>query len=126
MSTWGQYEKAIEALIQCIRNKRIQAPGRPPFLAINHPPKLEASTRPTKNYFSSKNLRQFDSLPSDLLHNIFMCHASLVHRNKLKIFLVQLTQRHPVIFASTSYKLKYIPFDYFMHYDFIKYTWSER
>ena len=63
MPTWVQYEKFKAAWINCIRNKRIKVPGRPPFLTLHHPPTLEASTCPTKNYFSFKNYTQLDSLP---------------------------------------------------------------
>ena len=38
-----------------------------------------------------------------------MWHAGLVNSNKLKPVMVRLTQYHPVIHASTSYKLKYAP-----------------
>ena len=55
-----------------------------------------------------------------------MWHAGLIYRNKLKPVLVQLIQHHPDIRASTPYKLKYVPFDYFMHYDNIRYTWADR
>ena len=48
MSTWGKYEKSIKSWVQCIRNKRIKAPGRPHFFILHHPPTLEASTFPTE------------------------------------------------------------------------------
>ena len=54
MSMWGQYDKSIAACIHHISVKRIQAPGRPPFLTIHHPPTFESSTRPTKNSCSPK------------------------------------------------------------------------
>ena len=93
---------------------------------IYHPPTLEASTCPTKNNYSYKNCARLDSLPSELLHNIDMLHAGLVHCNKLKSFLVWLAQHHPVLCASTSYKLKYAPFEYYTHYYHIKYVWADR
>ena len=66
------------------------------------------------------------SLPFDLLHNIGMCHVGPVHHNKLKPVLVQLTKHNPFLRASTSYKLKYAPFDYFMHYEITKYAWADK
>ena len=105
----------IAACINRIRNKRIHAPWRPPFLTLHHPPTLESSTRQSKNDCSPKNCTQLDSLPLDMLHNICMWDAGLVHSNKLKPVLVELTQHHPVLHASTSYKLKYIPFKYYMY-----------
>ena len=54
ISTWGQSEKSIVSWIYCIRNKKIQAPGRPPFLALHHPATLEASTYPTKSLVPAK------------------------------------------------------------------------
>ena len=111
MTTWGQSEKSIAAWIHHIRIKMIQYPGLPPFLVLHLPPTLEASTRPTKNSCSSKNCTHLDSLLFDLLHNIGIWHADLVHCNKLKPLLERLTQNHPVLRVSTSYKLKYVPFD---------------
>ena len=103
MSTWGQYEKSIAALIHHIRTKMTQTPGQHPLLIWHHPPNLEDFIRLTKNSCSSKNCTQFDSLPSDLLHNIDMWNLGLVHRNKLKSVLDQITQQNFIIFASTSY-----------------------
>ena len=80
---WIQSEKAIPAWIHRIRTKSIQAPGRPPFLTIHHLSTLESSTCPNKKSCSSKNCTQFYCLPLDLLHNIGMWHAVLVHCNKL-------------------------------------------
>ena len=76
----------------------MQVTGRPPFLMIHHPPNLEASTCPTKHYFFSNIFTQMDALSSDLLHNIVMCYAGLVHHknpnqswcnshNKVQLFL---------------------------------------
>ena len=115
MSTWGQSEKYIAAWIHSIRDKSINASGRTTFLTLHQPPTLEASTHPTKTV-PYKNFTQLDSLPLGLIHNIYMWHASLVHCNKLKPVLVQLTQHCQFICTSTSYKLKYAPFAYFMHY----------
>ena len=114
ISTWGQYEKSIEAWVHHIRNLRIQAPGCPPFLTLHHPTTIEAYTRPTKKSYSSKNFTQLDYIPSDLLHNIGMWITGFEHLNKLKPVLVQLTQHYPVLCAPTSYKIKYISFDYYI------------
>ena len=114
MSTWVQYDKYISAWIHRIRNKSTQAPGRPTLLTLHHPPNLEDSTNPTKKSCYSKNCTQSDSLPLNLINNIGICHADIVHR-KIKPVLVQLTQHHPVLFSSTCYKLKYPPFEYCMH-----------
>ena len=121
MSTCGQYEKYIYVWLHRIRTKMIQAPGRPPLIMLHHPPPIEASTRLNKNSYSSKNCTQFDSLPSDLLRHIDMWHVVLVHCNKLKTLLAQFIQHHPVLHESTTYKLKYAPFDYYMHYNIIRY-----
>ena len=67
-----------------------------------------------------------DFLPLELLHNIGMWHKSIVHWNQPKLFLVQLTQHHPVLRGSTSYELKYVPFDYCTNDDNIKYEWADR
>ena len=122
MSTWVQYEKSIASCIHRIRNKRTHSPGRPPFFTLHHPPTPEASTCPTFTNHSYKNCTQLDSLPSELLHNIDMWRAGLVNHIKLKPVLVQITQYYPVLCASTFYKLKYPPFDYFMHYYHIRYV----
>ena len=125
MYMWVQYEKSTAAWIQRIRNKSIQAPGIPTFLITHHPPTLESSTSPTKT-FSHKKCTQLDSLPLELLHNIDMRHAGIVNHKKLKPVLVQLTQKHPVLFEYTSYKLKYNPFDYLPHYERIQYVGAFR
>ena len=111
ISMWGQSEKSIAAWLHCIRTKKMQDPVITPFFMIHHPPILEASTRPDKHSCSSINSTQLDYLSSNLLSNIDMCHAGIVHRNKLKPLLVQLTQHHPVLRTSAYHKLKYIPFE---------------
>ena len=116
---WVQYEKSISAWLHSIRTERIQEPEHPPFLTINHPPTLKASTRVTTKSRSSKTFKQFYSLPLDRLNNIFMWHTGLVHCNKLKPVLARLTQQNPVPCVSNSYKLKYAPYDYYTHYNFI-------
>ena len=126
MSTWDQYEKATAAWIHRTRTKTIHAPGHPPLITLHHPPNLEYSTHPTKKSFSSQNFTQLDSLSLELLRNICMWHVGLVHCNKLKPVLVQLTRHHPVLCASTSYKIEYIPFDLFRHNGVIKYVWADR
>ena len=109
--TWVQYEKAISTWLQHIRTKIIQAPGCHPFLTLHHPPTLEASTWPTKKSCFSKSIPQLDSLSLDLLRNIGMWYLGLVHCNKLKRVLVQLTQSHLVLCASICNKLIYVLFD---------------
>ena len=115
MSTGVQSNKSIAACIHHIRNKRVQAPVRPPFLSLHQPPTHEASTCPTLKNRDYKNHTQLDSLPSELLHNIEMWNTGHVNYNKVKLVLFQLTQHHPVLCAYKYYKLKYPPFDYFMH-----------
>ena len=73
-----------------------------------------------------KNCTQLDSLPSEILHNIDIWNARLVHCKKLKPVLVWITQHHLFLPAYDSYELKYSPFDYYMHYDHIKYVWADR
>ena len=114
ISKWGQSDKYPAAWICCTRTKRIQAPGRPPFITLHQLPLAQL-----KSLVSSKNFTHFDSLLLALLHNIVLCHAGIVHYNKLKPVLVRLTQHNPDLCASNSYKLKYVPFDYFMHSDII-------
>ena len=88
---------------------------------------LEASSCPTKKNISSKNCTQLDSLPYELYHNIDMWNGVLVvHHNKLKPVLVRFTQHHTVLCESTSYEIKYIPFDYYRYYYHIKYVWTHR
>ena len=125
MSTWGQYYNAVYSCIQRIGNERIQAPGLLYFLTWHHPTTLEASTCLTKNSCSSKNCTQFDSLPSDLLCNICMWNLGVVHSKKLKPVLARLTQHNPILCASTSYKLKYILHEYYIHYDVILHAWAD-
>ena len=86
MSMWGQSEKSIAAWIHCIRNKGVQAPGRPSFLTLHHPTTLEDSTRQTKTKTSYKNCTLFYSLPSELLHNIDMWYAGIVHTPSSVLF----------------------------------------
>ena len=107
---WGQYEKSVKVWLLRISNKSIQAPGNPPVFTLNHPPTLEASTRSTKNISSYINCTQFDFLPLEILHNIDMWHAVLVHCNQLKPILVRLTQHRPVLLFYIAYDLKYFPF----------------
>ena len=126
MSMLGQSKKYIAACLHYIRTERIQAPGRPSFLMCHHPTNLEASTRLTKSYCSSKNYIQFNSLPLDLLHKNSMGHSGLVHHNKLKPVLEQLTKHNTVLGVSNSYKLEYTPFDYYKHYNVIQYGWVDR
>ena len=76
---------------------------------LHHPTTLAASTRPTKKHPPSKNSKQFDSLPSDLLHNIGVWHAGLVHYNKLKLVLEWPAQQNPVLCDSKPYKPKICP-----------------
>ena len=118
MSTCGQYEKSIAAWIHCIRDKSTQSPGRLPFIMIHHSPTFESSTRPTKKSCSSKNCTQLYYLPLFLLRNIGTWNMGTIHCNKLKSFLAWLTQHHTVLRASL--------FDYFIHYDVIKYAWVDR
>ena len=92
----------------------------------HHPPTLEAFTCMTKKSCSSKNSTQFNSLPSDLIHIVDMWHLGIVYYNKFKLVLPQPTQQNPVFHASTSYKLKYDPFDYYMHCNVIQYAWADQ
>ena len=55
-----------------------------------------------------------------------MYNAGLVHSNQLKPVLVQLKKHHLVLRASMVYDLKYVPFDYYNHYEPIKYLWAYR
>ena len=126
MSTRGQYDKFMAAWLHCISTKSSQSPGCPPFLTLHHPSTLEASTHPTKKSCSSVNCTNLDSLPQKLLRNINMWNTGLVHCNKLKPVLMWPTQHHPVVPVSTSYKLKYVPFEYYMHYDNIRCGWAYR
>ena len=125
MSTWGKSDKYISEWIHCIKNKRIQAPGHPTFLMLHHPPTLEFSTRPTKT-FPTKNCTLLDSLPLELIYDIGMWHAVLLYCNKLKPVLVRLTLHYPVLCATTSYKLKNAPLEYYTNYDHIQYAWADR
>ena len=86
--------------INRIRNIIIKATGRPPFLALNQPPTLEASTLPTENKCFYKTFTELDSLTSYLLRNIDMWHAGLLHCNKLKPVLLRITQHHLSFFWS--------------------------
>ena len=106
----GSNWESISAWIHHIRNGSIKTPGCPHLLTLHHPPTLEDFTRQTKKC-SYKNFTQLDSLPSELLHNIYMWNAGLVHCNKLKPVLVWLIQHHPVLSENKSYELKYTPFD---------------
>ena len=49
MSTWDQTVKSTGAWLQHISNIMVNAPRRPPFLTLHHPPTLEASICPNKN-----------------------------------------------------------------------------
>ena len=122
---WGQYVKSIKTWLQCIRNERIQAPGLPTILTVHHPPNLEASTLPTKKS-SYKYWTRLDFLPLEILHNFYMWHVGFLHCNQLKPVFLWLTEHHPVLCVSTSYELKFNPFDYNTHYDHIKYAWAYR
>ena len=101
---WSKYE-------QSMAEWRIKVPGHPPLRNRNHPPDLESSTCPTKTYRPWKNCTQFDTLPSELLHNIDTWHSGIIHCDNFKPVLVRLTQRNPLFFPTNPYKLKYVPFD---------------
>ena len=73
-----------------------------------------------------KNGIKLDFLPLERLHNIGIWNTGLVHSNKLKLVLVRLKQHHTFICAFIAYELKYPPFDYYNHYEHIKYTWTDR
>ena len=122
---WGQSDKFMKTCIHRIRTARIQAPGRPPVLKLHHPPTHEYSAHPTKKNFLKK-LTQFYFLPLVLIYNIYIWNTGLLHRNHIKPVLVRITQHYPVLRASTAYDLKYVPFDYYTHYDHIKYVWADR
>ena len=122
MFTWGQSEKYIAEWTHHIRTERLQAPGYPQLLTRHHPNNPEASTCLLKHSCLFKNCTQFDSLPFDLLHNINMLYSFLLYCNKQKPILAQLTQHNPIICMSTSYKTKYVPFHYYMHYYFFQYA----
>ena len=112
MSMRGQSDKSIAVLIYQMSNKTTKAPWCLPLITLHQWPTLEASNHQTKNHCSSKNYTQLYSLPSDLLYNIGMWHTGLVYCNKLKPVLLWIKQKNPVLCASTSYKIKYAPFDY--------------
>ena len=126
MSTLVKSEKSISSWIHSISNKRNQAPDRPPFLTPHQQPTLESSICPNKIYCSSKIFTQFNSLPLTLLYNMVLWHAGPLHYNKLKQVYVRLIQYHPFLCVSTSYKLKYVPFDFFINYAVIKYGRADR
>ena len=126
ISTWEQYEKTISSWIHRIRTIRIHYPRRLNFLILHYSQTLEDSTCPTKRSYSSKTYTQFYYLPSEILLNIGIWYAGIVHRNKLKLVLVLITQHHPVLCAHKSYKLKYVPFEYLLNYNVIKYAWEVR
>ena len=117
----GKSEKYLAACIHRIATKRIHTPVRTPFLTLHHPPTIEDNTLPNEEVLFLQKSTQFDSLPSDLLHNIEIWHACIVDCNKLKPVSAQLTQHNPVLCVSKSYKLKYSPFDLFMYFNFIQY-----
>ena len=73
---------------------------------------------------SYKNFTQLDFFPLELLHNIDVWYAGLVNHNQLKQVLVRLTHHHPFLHASTAYNLKYVPFDYYTHYEHIQCSWA--
>ena len=89
-------------------------------------PYLEFSTRPTKIYRSSKNCTHFDTLPSDIFHNIYMWNFSLLHHEKFNIFLAQITQHNPFLCSNRSYKLKYVPSTEPMSYKGVRCAWACR
>ena len=126
MSTCDQYDKDIFEWIQPISKERVKSSGRPPFLMGHHPPTLEVSTQTNKNYCSFKNFTHFDSLSSDLLHTIFIWNLGLIHHNKIKPVLARLTQHKTIICTSTSYKTKYVSFQYWIHCSIIRYVWADR
>ena len=121
---WGQYEESIKAWLHRISTARIKAPGRPLALTLHHNPNGEASTCPAKQ-FSNKNHTYLDLIPLELLHNIDMWYSGIVNCNQLEPVLVKLIQHHPVLCASTAYKLKYTPFEYYNNYDHIKCVWAD-
>ena len=101
-------------------------PGtRTSSLTHTSPPTHSWSFHSPKLKKSWNNGTQLDSLTWGLLHNIGMWYVGIAHHNKLKPFLVQPTQQHPVVRAFLYYKLKYASFDYFMHYYDIKYAWAD-
>ena len=39
---------------------------------------------------------------------------------------MRLTERNPILRASHTYDLAYVPLKFYIHYDYIKYAWVER
>ena len=75
---------------------------------------------------SYKHFTQLYCLPSELLHNIYLWYVGIARCNKIKQLLVRLIQLHPVFHLSTSDKLIFVPFDYLVYCDHIRYVWADR
>ena len=81
---WDQYEKSMATWLYCISNASITHPVFTPYLMQNCLTTLEASTFLEKVLFIQRKFTHFNSLPSDLLHDIDMCHLGIVHHNNIK------------------------------------------
>ena len=100
---------------------RIKVPGNPAILNRHHPPTLEVSTCPTKRSHSSKNFTHLDTLPLETLHTIDMWRFIILHHDKFKKVLAQITQNNPPLCSTRSYKLKCAQFEDPMNYKDIYY-----
>ena len=125
---WGQSDKSIKSWLHHISTERVQALGCTPLFTLHHPPtypplKLPLAQLKINSY---KNYAPLNFLPLELLYIFDIWYAVILNFNQLKPVLVQLTQHHSVIRASTANGLKYNPFDYYTQYDHIKYVWADR
>ena len=77
----------------CIRTERIKSPGHLNFLTRHRLATLEASARLTKKTCLSKNSTQLDSLPLDILHEIYTWYLGLVNCNIITPVLAQITKK---------------------------------
>ena len=68
----------------------------------------------------------FYSLAYNLLRDIEMFHLGLLHHGKLKPVSALLTAHNPIIRVSTADKLKYVPFELYRNYNFIRYAFTDR
>ena len=57
-------------------------------------------------------------------HSHVVCRSCTFQQTQTSLGATHIT--YPILRWSNSYKLKYFPFDYYMHYDVIQYEWAYR
>ena len=123
---WTHSKNYIANYLEHIRTTRFKVPGNSAILLHHRLVTLEYYNYPRKKTYPYKNEIFFDLLLLHIFHDIDTWHLGLEHQDKLNQVMKWLTERIPIIRASHTYDLKYVPFGFYAHYYYIEYTWVDR